>query len=163
MRLVDREPSVDSNLRHNRAIRDRLLVSEAQGGSSAAFTELFTSYKRQLYSAVFAITKNREDAEDALQDTFMRAFIAIQRFEGRSTVYSWLTRIAINSSFDDSSQTPLPRGGTVRDLLGRRETRSFANYQGHGPRPRASMRSQTTAQCTVARGSEVGAAAAPPH
>jgi RNA polymerase sigma-70 factor (ECF subfamily) len=47
---------------------------------------------------VVSITRNREDAEDVLQDTFLRAYLALRTFEGRSKFGSWLTRIAINSA-----------------------------------------------------------------
>jgi len=74
------------------------LVAEAKAGSPGAFAELYALYSRRLYRTIFAITKHAEDTEDALQETFMRAYLAMQTFEGRSTVYSWLTRIAINSA-----------------------------------------------------------------
>lgn len=67
-------------------------------GKPGAFAELHSTYSRRLYKTIFAITKNREDAEDALQDTFLRAYKALHTFEGRSTLYSWLTRIAVNSA-----------------------------------------------------------------
>lgn len=66
--------------------------------SSACFAELYATYSRRLYNTIFAITKNHEDAEDALQETFLRAYTGIHAFEGRSAIYSWLTRIAINSA-----------------------------------------------------------------
>jgi RNA polymerase sigma-70 factor (ECF subfamily) len=62
------------------------------------FEELHANYSRRLYRTIVAITKNPEDAEDALQDTFLRAHLARETFEGRSSIYSWLTRIAINSA-----------------------------------------------------------------
>jgi RNA polymerase sigma-70 factor (ECF subfamily) len=62
------------------------------------FEELHAIYSRRLYRTIVAITKNPEDAEDALQDTFLRAHVARKTFEGRSSIYSWLTRIAINSA-----------------------------------------------------------------
>jgi RNA polymerase sigma-70 factor (ECF subfamily) len=77
---------------------DQRLVYAAQSGCRTAFNELFSLYSRRVYRTVFAITKNSEDAEDAMQDSFLRAFLAINRFESRSTFYSWLTRIAINSA-----------------------------------------------------------------
>jgi RNA polymerase sigma-70 factor, ECF subfamily len=80
------------------ALRDAELVSAALTGSSDAFAELQRLYSRQLYITIFRITRNREDAEDLLQDTFLRAYLALRNFEGRSSVYSWLTRIAINSA-----------------------------------------------------------------
>jgi len=80
------------------ALRDRELVAAAQSGSSDAFTELQRYYSRPLYNTIIGITKNREDAEDALQDSFLRAFLSLRTFEGRSSFYSWLTRIGINSA-----------------------------------------------------------------
>lgn len=80
------------------ALRDRELVAAAQSGSSDAFTELQRYYSRPLYNTIIGITKNREDAEDALQDSFLRAFLSLRSFEGRSSFYSWLTRIGINSA-----------------------------------------------------------------
>lgn len=78
--------------------REKEIVSAAQAGSSGAFAELYALHSRQLYRTIMAITRNAEDAKDVLQDTFLRAYLAIHTFEGRSTVYSWLTRIAINSA-----------------------------------------------------------------
>jgi RNA polymerase sigma-70 factor (ECF subfamily) len=77
---------------------DELLVRAAQLGSRTAFSELHTLYERRVYRKIRSITQNREDAEDATQDTFLSAFTAINRFERRATFYSWLTRIAINSA-----------------------------------------------------------------
>jgi len=77
---------------------DSEIVSAARAGSFGAFGELHAIYSPRLYRTTLAITKNPEDAEDALQETFLRACLAINTFEGRSTIYSWLTRIAINSA-----------------------------------------------------------------
>ena len=98
MSFMDQGISINPTFKERRALRDKQLVTEAQAGSTAAFAELQGIYWRQLYSTVIGITRNREDAEDALQDTFLRAYVALREFEGRSSVYSWLTRIAINSA-----------------------------------------------------------------
>jgi RNA polymerase sigma-70 factor (ECF subfamily) len=74
------------------------IVAAAQAGSSAAFEELHSIYSGRLYKTILSITRNSHDAEEALQDTFLRAYLAIKTFEGKSTVCSWLTRIAINSA-----------------------------------------------------------------
>jgi RNA polymerase sigma-70 factor (ECF subfamily) len=95
---MDQDLSIDLSCKERAALRDEQLVSAARAGSSAAFAELQRHYSRHLYSTIVAITKNREDAEDALQDTFLRAYRALGNFEGRSSFYSWLTRIAINSA-----------------------------------------------------------------
>jgi RNA polymerase sigma-70 factor, ECF subfamily len=80
------------------AERDMALVAAARGGSSAAFEELQRLYSHRLYKRILSMTRNREDAEDALQDTFLRAYVALNSFEGRSQFVSWLTRIAITSA-----------------------------------------------------------------
>jgi RNA polymerase sigma-70 factor, ECF subfamily len=78
--------------------RDLELVAAARAGSNAAFEELQRRYSRRLYRRIQSITRNHEDAEDALQETFLRAHLALDSFEGRSQFASWLTRIAINSA-----------------------------------------------------------------
>ncbi len=60
--------------------------------------QLRNRHSRRLYRRIHSITRNHEDAEDALQDTFLRAYVALDSFEGRSQFASWLTRIAINSA-----------------------------------------------------------------
>jgi RNA polymerase sigma-70 factor, ECF subfamily len=76
--------------------RDDEMVTAAQAGSPGAFAELHTIYSGRLYKTIISITRNPEDAEDALQDTFLRAYLALNTFEGRASIYSWLTRIAVN-------------------------------------------------------------------
>jgi RNA polymerase sigma-70 factor (ECF subfamily) len=88
-----------SSLTHVACTRqDDRLVLAAQAGCAAAFAELRERYSPRIYRTIFAITKNREDAEDALQDSFLRAYLALHSFEGRANFSSWLTRIAINCS-----------------------------------------------------------------
>lgn len=82
----------------NAPSRDVELVAVARAGSNAAFEELQSRYSRRLYSRIQSITRNREDTEDALQETFLRAYLALDSFEGRSQFASWLMRIAINSA-----------------------------------------------------------------
>jgi len=77
---------------------DLSLVLAARAGSEAAFAELHRLYAHRLYKKIFSITRNHEDAEDVLQETLMRAYVALASFEGRSQFLSWLTRIAINAS-----------------------------------------------------------------
>ena len=84
--------------REDVAKREEGLVAAAQAGSSDAFQEIEKLYSPRLYKRILSITRNHEDAEDALQDTFLRAFVAIESFEGRSLFSTWITRIAINSA-----------------------------------------------------------------
>lgn len=80
------------------ARKDDDLVAAVRTGSEAAFKELQKLYSNRLYNRILSITRNHEDAEDALQDTFMRVFLALRSFQGRSHLSTWLTRIAINSA-----------------------------------------------------------------
>ena len=75
---------------------DEEFVRLLQDGSSSAFEKLERLYSRRLFKQIVAITKNHEDAEDALQDTFLKAFLSLRSFEGRSHIATWLMRIAIN-------------------------------------------------------------------
>lgn len=74
------------------------IVSAAQAGSDAAFAALHSIYSRRLYRTILSITRNPQDAEEALQETYLRAYLAINKFERKSAIYSWLTRIAVNSA-----------------------------------------------------------------
>ena len=74
------------------------IVSAPHADGQVALEELHAIYSRRLYRRIVAITKNPDDAEDVLQETFLRAYLARETFEGRASIYSWLTRIAINSA-----------------------------------------------------------------
>ena len=119
MIFADEEVAVEVASHHDESLQSKNLVAAARSGSSAAFAELRELYARRVYQKLLTITKNREDAEDALQDTFLRAYMALHTFEERSSFYTWVTRIAINSalmilrrrrirpevSFDSASET----------------------------------------------------------
>ena len=80
------------------ALSEKNLVEAAKNGESDAFGTLCERYGQQLFRAAHRITRTREDAEDAVQDAFMRAFLHVNDFDGRSSFATWLTRIAINSA-----------------------------------------------------------------
>jgi RNA polymerase sigma factor (sigma-70 family) len=77
---------------------DAMLASRAKSGDTDAFVELNRRHANRVFQATYRLTRNRQDAEDALQDAFLNAFTHIKNFEGRSSFSTWLTRIAINSS-----------------------------------------------------------------
>jgi RNA polymerase sigma factor (sigma-70 family) len=77
---------------------DNMLVAAAQEGQDWAFAELCTRYSKRVSNTIYGVTKNREDAEDALQDSMMRAFMHLKQFDGRSSFATWFTRIGINSA-----------------------------------------------------------------
>ena len=69
-----------------------------QQTDSSTFEKLVERYGKSLYAVSFQILKNSQDAEDAVQETFLKAFRAIDRFRGDSSLYTWLYRIAQNQS-----------------------------------------------------------------
>ena len=77
---------------------DEWLVLTAREGSANAFAELRDRHSSKILRTTYRITRNWEDAEDALQDSFLKAFLHLNKFEGRSTFLSWVTRIAINTA-----------------------------------------------------------------
>jgi RNA polymerase sigma-70 factor, ECF subfamily len=80
------------------AMDDELLVEAARSGEEWAFVELCMRNSRSVFNTIYSVTKNREDAEDALQDSMMRAFLHLKQFDGRSSFATWFTRIGINSA-----------------------------------------------------------------
>ncbi|HUY82003.1 MAG TPA: sigma-70 family RNA polymerase sigma factor [Acidobacteriaceae bacterium] len=77
---------------------DVLLVERAKQGDVAAFEKLVKQYDRQVFRIANHITQNREDAEDVVQDAFLKAFQKLDQFQGNSKFYTWLVRIAVNES-----------------------------------------------------------------
>jgi RNA polymerase sigma-70 factor (ECF subfamily) len=91
--------SVDEEIPPQETARDeRALVAAAQAGDAIAFVTLCKLHSDKILRRLYRITKNWEDAEDALQDSFLKAYLHLNKFEGRSNFSSWLTRIAINSA-----------------------------------------------------------------
>src|SRR5271169_3322783 len=77
---------------------DILLVNSARGGDVEAFEKLVRQYDRQIFRIAQHITQNREDAEDVVQDAFLKAYEKLNQFQGNSKFYTWLVRIAVNES-----------------------------------------------------------------
>jgi RNA polymerase sigma-70 factor, ECF subfamily len=74
------------------------LVAAAQAGDVAAFEELVGRYERKIFRLTQNITQNREDAEDSMQEAFLKAYEHLGEFEGNSRFYTWLVRIAVNQA-----------------------------------------------------------------
>jgi RNA polymerase sigma-70 factor, ECF subfamily len=77
---------------------DEVLVAAAKLGDHPAFVELWTRHSNTAFKMAYRIMGNRDDAEDAIQDAWMKAYVHLNNFDGRAKFSTWLTRIAINSS-----------------------------------------------------------------
>jgi RNA polymerase sigma-70 factor (ECF subfamily) len=79
-------------------ISDLALVERVRGGDVGAYEELVRMYDRRVFRIAQHITQNREDAEDVVQDAFLKAYQNLNRFKGDSKFYTWLVRIAVNEA-----------------------------------------------------------------
>ena len=77
-------------------IDDSLLIERFKNGDQKAFNLLVEKYKRKMYNLIFKMVRNSEDAKDLSQEVFVKAYRGLNRFEGKSSFYSWLYRIALN-------------------------------------------------------------------
>jgi RNA polymerase sigma-70 factor, ECF subfamily len=90
------EPVTSNSLEAGLVKDESVLVAEAKAGSYAAFEELVNRYEKKIYRLELNLTGNPEDAEDLLQETFLKAFEHLPTFREDSRFYTWIVRIAIN-------------------------------------------------------------------
>src|SRR6202007_3469257 len=74
------------------------LVTRARVGDSSAFSALLKRYEGRIFRLAMNITQNREDAEDVLQESFLKAYEHLDQFLGNSKFYTWIVRIAVNQA-----------------------------------------------------------------
>ncbi len=79
---------------------DAASVERARAGDDDAFRVLVERYSRRIFRLAFRMTGNEHDAEDVVQETFLRAYRRLNQFESRANFGTWLYRIAVNCSFD---------------------------------------------------------------
>jgi RNA polymerase sigma-70 factor (ECF subfamily) len=93
---------------------DLAVVARVRAGDHEAFRHLVERHSRSVFRLAYRLTGQEQDAEDVVQETFLRAFREIRRFESRSSFATWLYRIAVNCSHDLRRQRP--RAGTRPSL-----------------------------------------------
>lgn len=99
---------------------EEALVARAQAGDDRAFEELVHHYSPRLRGVLFRITHDPEAAHDALQDALLRAWQNIDRFQARSSFFTWMTRIAINEAYRTLRRTEATATFPLDDALGER-------------------------------------------
>jgi RNA polymerase sigma-70 factor (ECF subfamily) len=77
---------------------EAVVVAQAREGDVRAFSELVRRYEGKIFRLAQHVTQNREDAEDVLQETFMKAYEHLDQFQGNSKFYTWIVRIAVNQA-----------------------------------------------------------------
>jgi len=79
-------------------IDESVLVGQAREGDTEAFGALVRRYEGKIFRLAQHVTQNREDAEDVLQETFLKAYEHLDQFKGDSKFYTWIVRIAVNQA-----------------------------------------------------------------
>jgi RNA polymerase sigma-70 factor (ECF subfamily) len=95
--------------RRREADEDWRLVQRVQSGEVRLFEELVRKYRERIWSVIYNLTANREDAADLTQDVFLKAFQSINRFLGQSAFFTWLYRIAVNATLNHLQKAKLRR------------------------------------------------------
>ena len=96
-------------------VSDERLVAAAKMGRSGAFDDLYKRHAEKMLCITYRITRNREDAEDAVQECFLNAFLHLKSFDRRSRFSTWLTRIAMNAAL--RQRAPFIASGLVKTIL----------------------------------------------
>ncbi|MBZ5661805.1 MAG: sigma-70 family RNA polymerase sigma factor [Acidobacteriia bacterium] len=110
------------------------LVSAAKAGDAAAFEELVNRYERKIFRLGMNITQNREDAEDVMQEAFLKSYTHLDRFQGDSRFYTWLVRIAVNEALMKLRKRR-PNQFSLDEPLSDGEDPVFREIEDWGPSP----------------------------
>src|SRR5262249_6229150 len=94
---------------------DRELVDQARSGDAPAFGTLVRRYQRRIFRLAFHLVRTGAEAEDVTQETFVRAYHALDAFDGRSEPFTWLYRIAVNLSLNSIRARRSSRSSTATD------------------------------------------------
>jgi len=124
-----------SELSELRAWSEERLIAAAKAGGQAAFGELSERHVKKVFRVIHRIMRNREDAEDALQDCLLNAFAHIQDFDERSRFATWLTRIAINAALAKFRKSHRKREIPVHESNPPCELERHSEIQDNAPDP----------------------------
>src|SRR5215470_10730228 len=83
---------------HSEALTDEEIVERVRAGDTALYEVLVRRHNQRLYRVARAIVRNDAEAEDVMQDAYVKAFAHLNQFEGRARFGAWLTRIAVNEA-----------------------------------------------------------------
>jgi len=95
------------------------LVKRTQNGDRDAFRILVERYQRKVFSICYGMVRNQDDAMDLVQETFVKVFKHVDRFEGNSSFYTWIYRIARNVTIDYIRKSQRARTVDYDDAIGR--------------------------------------------
>jgi RNA polymerase sigma-70 factor (ECF subfamily) len=114
-RLIDLPQ--DPTAKSLRESGDAELICRSKAGDADAFAELVVRYRGRIYSVVYRVVRHEYDALDILQDVFSTAWQSVHRFEGRSSLYTWLYKLAINATFTSIRRNGHRNNEMLRDTI----------------------------------------------
>jgi RNA polymerase sigma-70 factor (ECF subfamily) len=120
------------------AQEDAALVAGAKTGDARAFELLVQRHEGKVFLLAQRITRNREDAEDVVQQSFQKAFVHLEKFEGESLFSTWLTRIAINEALMLLRRKRGSREVPIMESSSDNETAQLLDFPDSGPNPEVS-------------------------
>jgi RNA polymerase sigma-70 factor (ECF subfamily) len=97
-------------------VEERVLVRRAQEGDLRAFDELVRRFQERVYATVYHMTANHEDANDLVQEAFLKAYRALKSFKGDSSFFTWVYRIAVNKTINFLKQRKNRSGMSLNDV-----------------------------------------------
>ncbi|AKJ65179.1 RNA polymerase sigma factor [Kiritimatiella glycovorans] len=101
---------------------DAELVRRVQQGDAGAYEDLVRRHHARIYGLVYNMTSNREDAEDLTQEIFLKAYRSLSRFQGRSSFYTWLYRIALNMTINYRKKRNRKQALSLDEMVGEVKT-----------------------------------------
>jgi RNA polymerase sigma-70 factor (ECF subfamily) len=119
----------------DRKLREARHLRDAKRRNTEAFEKACQALRPRLLRIAIRITRNREDAEDAVQDALMRAYLHIEEFQGKSAFSTWLTRIVMNSALMINRRTRHARQVSIEDLNRPGDAGSHFHIPDRSPNP----------------------------
>lgn len=114
---------------------DVALVERVRKGDLGAFEQLMRQYDQKVFRIALHITQNREDAEDIVQETFLKAFTKMDQFQGNSKFYTWLVRIAVNESLMRLRKLRSSKAVSMDEEIETEEGKVPRDFADWGPNP----------------------------
>ena len=120
-------------------IDESVLVAQSREGDTRAFGELVRRYEGKIFRLAQHVTQNREDAEDVLQETFMKAYEHLDQFKGDSKFYTWIVRIAVNQALMKLRRRKTDKSVSLDEQIDTGEDTRGPRDRRLGRRPRAAI------------------------
>ena len=135
MSAIDEANATSSSANRLVADEDASLAAAAKARDTRAFELLVERHERRIFSMAQRITRNREDAEDVVQQSFPKAFIHLKKFEGQALFSTWLTRIAINEALMLLRRKRWSREGPTEESSTKTESALPLDFLDSAPNP----------------------------